>query len=872
MVAIALVMGVSVLVITLRRPLPTTSGTVTVGVVDSPAWISRDANGVPHVSGATDADLFRAQGYAHAQDRYFDMDSRRRIASGTAAEVYGPSAVESDIAARTIGFRHVAELQWEGLDPETKRFYSAYAEGVNAYLEGREPGSLALEYTVAGFDSEPVIVTEWDPVDSLTILMMAAWDYDSSIDREITRASAYRPLFGDLEAIELLYPDYPSSHPPVIHEDDLVSEVRSFSGIGGRSRGLMTTTPTIPREVHETASAEPGERERLASERHEPTHAPLRVDAMPSLMGNSEAVGSSAVVIAGKHTADGTPVLAGDSHVALRSPSIWVPTALRCVAFSDDCTFNVSGMTLPGVPGVLIGRNPNVAWTVTSLGADTTDLVLEAVNDDGTYVRGDGVLELTERTETITVHGEDDVVITIQSTDVGPIVSDALHVSSALTIDLPEGSPSRASATYEVALAWTGLHGGSGAEAYIELARAATVEDVVLASEALTTPALGLTYATVDGDIGFQATGLIPVRKQVEDSLQPADGTWPWPAWDSAYGWSGYVPNAKMPATVNPESGYIVAANQQVTEANTPFLGADWDPGYRAARLDKLISGDIKDGRPVDIMRAAEYLVDDRSALGPMIMRHLPLHSRDPYIAEATETLREWETNGFPTNVHDPGATYAYVLYRQLLVSTFDDDLPNSVRVDGSDRWIAVMEGLMDEPRHQLWDDRTTVNVVESRDSITESVVLSARQELTSSIAKNPAEWSWGKLHRAQPPHNSTQFHSTNRHMWEKHVFDFPEAAVPGGPGAVNATGFDATVRGPQGRGNYNVVIAPAVRFSLSLGQPDGGRWVIAGGTSSHPASSHFEDQWGVWLDGKMVAWPTSSSAVAAGADVLELR
>ncbi|KAE8762535.1 penicillin acylase family protein, partial [Georgenia thermotolerans] len=219
LIVVALVVTAGLGTFLVRRPLPEQGGAQTLKILGSRVEVVRDARGVPQIYADSDADLMRAQGYVHAQDRFFEMDYRRHVTAGRLSELVGKNdaALAADQVVRTLGWRRVAEQEWEQLDQGTKDLYTAYAEGVNAYLRGREASELGVEYTVLGTTITLKQIAPWDPVDSVAWLKAMAWDLSQNFNAEVGRAAALRPMGEDVGRVEQLYPDYPYDlNPPII--------------------------------------------------------------------------------------------------------------------------------------------------------------------------------------------------------------------------------------------------------------------------------------------------------------------------------------------------------------------------------------------------------------------------------------------------------------------------------------------------------------------------------------------------------------------------------------------------------------------------------------------------------------------------------
>ncbi|MFE6971116.1 penicillin acylase family protein [Isoptericola sp. NPDC057653] len=847
----ALVAGTVFTVVTLRRPLPDHKGSQQVPGLTSAVDVRRDAQDVPQVYADTPEDLFRAQGYLQAQDRFFEMDYRRHVTAGRLAELVGdvPAAIEADKVTRTFGWRRVAEQEWHEISDESQEYLQAYAQGVNAYLEDRDTEELGVEYTVLGATVDVKEPEPWDPVDSLAWLKAMAWDLRGNYDSELDRALAYSTL-GETDLVDELFPDYDASgnHPVLRNrdlandrsksggseQDDSASDADLTSALTGRTTGAGAATDALGAAVDSARSA---------------------LDAVPVLVGRGDAAGSNSWVVSGEHTASGKPMLANDPHLALSAPGIWSQVGLHCNQVSAECPFDVAGFSFAGFPGVIIGHNGDLAWGLTNMGADVTDFFIERVRGD-TWLKDADAEEwepLDVRKETIRVSGGKPVDITVRSTEHGPIVSDVLDVGDVV------GAPTQAGTEfgeYAVALQWTALQPGRTADAVFAFDTAKDAKDIRAAAALFEVPAQSIVFATTDGHIGYQAPGRIPVRAKVKGPV-PSDGTWPRPGWDPRYDWQGWVDPDDMPRTLDPQEGFVVAANQAVLRSGTaPYLADDWDYGYRSERIRTLLTEQIAAGRPFTAEDMNRIQNDDWSAFAEaLVPALLDIDLDDSYVAAGQELLADWD---YRMDADSPAAAYFAAVWRNLLQEAFWDDLPTSMRPDGGSQWLVVVKSMLDRSDDTFWDDRTTANVVESRDEILTRALISARRDLTVELSKEPSDWDWGTLHTLRLEH--PVLGGAGVPSLVRDLVNPDPVKMPGGSSIVNATGWDA------GTGSFAVTTGPSMRMVVDMADLDASTWVTVTGTSGHPASSHYDDQLDAWAAGKTFDWPFSREAVEESA------
>lgn len=771
---------------TVRQPFPQRAGAATLPGLSAEVTVLRDATGVPHVYADTSADLFAGQGYVHAQDRFWEMDVRRHTTAGRLSELFGEATLTEDRVIRTLGWRRVAEQELPLLDRSTRAHLDAYAVGVNAWLAQHDaPRERALEYVVLGLtgvDAEP---EPWTALDSLAWLKAMAWDLRTNLPDELARAAAT-----DLPADRLaqLYPAYPfDRHPPIDPDPD--------------------PAPAATPEVVPAALMD-GVAEAL--------------DAVPvtiGVEGGGGGLGSNSWVVSGEHTSTGAPLLSNDPHLGSSLPSVWHQVGLHCRSVGPQCPFDVTGFSFSGLPGVVIGHNDRIGWGFTNLGADVMDLYVERV-DATTYEVAGSRVPLTIREERIEVAGGEPVELTVRSTANGPIVSDVLDVPG------PEA----------VSLRWTALDPGRTADSIFALNAAQDWSQFREALRFFEVPGQNIVYADVDGNIGYQATGRVPVRAA-------GDGRAPAPGWTGTHGWTGTIPYDEMPSVLNPAQGWIVTANNAVVER--PGFTTDWARGYRSQRIRDLLTGEIARG-PVDAATMQRVQFDSRIAFADDLVPALLAVDTSP----AVDLLRGWDGSH---GVDSAPAAYFNAVWRHLLIRTFDDELTGNARPGGGDRWFEVVRAL--PPEDPFWDDVTTP-ARENRDDMLRAAAADANTELDERLGGDPASWRWGDLHRLELTHATLGTSGIGPVEW---LFNRGPYPVGGSRDAVAATSWDA-------QAGYEVTAVPSMRMVVDLADLDASRWIDHTGVSGHAFHGDYADQTELWVRGETVPMPFSTAAVEAAA------
>ncbi len=840
-VVLVLIAGLVTAVVVVRHSFPQTTGSIAVPGLDARTTVVRDAHGIPQVYAGTSHDLFYAQGFVQAQDRFFEMDVRRHTTAGRLSEMFGEATLPVDKTIRTMGWRRVAEQELSRLSPDTQSYLQAFSDGVNAYLHDHTPAQISLEYTLLARTGLDYMVEDWTPADSVAWLKAMAWDLRGNMDDEIQRGllSATRTP----AEIAELFPGYPyARHRPIVDQGAVVDKVFEQAATAGGTR-----KPSRP-------ALSPGA-----------TRALREVDrslhAMPSMLAGAgeggDGIGSNAWVVDGDHSTTGKPILANDPHLGVSVPGVWYQMGLHCTTIGSDCPFDVTGFTFAGLPGVVIGHNQQIAWGFTNLGPDVLDLYLEKVTGT-TYLYDGQQRPLGMRDEEIKVLGRSEPFrFTVRSTRHGPLLSDVDTQLSTVGANSPAGSnaPARGNG-YAVSIAWTALQPSTTADAVFEIDRSTSWREFRAAAKDFAVPSQNMVYADRAGNIGYQAPGRIPIRKSGNTGDYPGLG------WLPADDWTGsYVPFAALPSVLNPSDGFVATANQAVTGRDYPYyLGDSWAPGYRSQRIVELLQRKPR----LSVADMSKIQLDTRNGFAPTLTPYLlKIFMPSQYLAGGQRLLQGWDYRQGPKSA---AAAYYNAVWRNTLSLTFHDELREPVWPDGGGRWFEVMRRLLGEPDSPWWDDVTTDGVVETRDDILAKAMAEARDELVRRQARRAVDWTWGHQHQLDLESQTLGQSDSPLVRW---LFNRGGYPVGGGGEIVDATKWDAAADGPDA---YGVTAAPSMRMVVSLANLDASRWVNLTGASGHAFDSHYVDQTDLWVDGRTLAWPFSRKQVeAAGRDTLTL-
>ena len=833
--------------ITTQRGWPQTSGTITVSGLDRPVTVIRDFTGIPHITADNPHDLFMAQGYVHAQERMWQMEISRRIGAGRLSELFGEGQVDRDRYIRTLGWREAAKRDLAAMSPETVEILEAYAEGVNAWITEHE-GRLSTPFVVAGllsgsggiggFTLEP-----WTPLDTATWQKVQAWSLGGNVDAEIFRFLADARLGDPARTDELVPPPDPAM--PVITPAGLDGS-GGAGALGAAASGRPAAGVATAANLSDDHAAALGDLGRLGSS----ISAFAGLDREGGLMGD-HGVGSNNWVVSGERTRSGKPILANDPHLGFGMPSIWFINGLHCEEVSDACPWNVVGVTFPGAPAVILGHNARIAWGATNVNPDTQDLFqidVDTTDPDGHYIHDGQRLAFNVRHERIEVGGGSPVEFDVRSTVHGVVLSD---VDERL-----EDGP-------VLALRWTSTaEVDLTIESFLRINQADDFEEFRAAFDDYNSPSQNFVYADVDGHIGYVLPGLIPLRAG-PDGLRVRDGG------SGDEEWTGYVPREDLPWQLDPEGGQIVTANNAPVDGAYPhWIGGEWDPGYRAARITELLAAA---GGRLTLDKMREIQTDTYVLRADRIVPRILATSPEPQTDDGRLLLARIEDWDHECDVDSYGCAAYMAVELAVQRAIFDDELGPLARdyVGTPVAWEALIN-VLSESISPWWTAGVPgAEPVEPGRRVAEAIE-SAGADLRAAFGE-PENWTWGNVH--QVTFKESTLGSSGLLPLELYFNAQPRAA-PGADGTINNTYWqpwraypdpdDPTSEGVGVDAVFDVAGGPSYRLLVDMSDLNGARIVITTGQSGNAFDAHSIDQLPLWLRGESVPLPFSEAIVQA--------
>lgn len=777
--------------------LPQLDGEITVQGLSAPVRVIRDGHGVPTIDATTLDDLFFAQGYVTGQDRLWQMDVMRRFAAGEMSEILGPALLEHDREQRILGLRAAAQKAAAALSPQERSHFEAYARGVNAFLNSRID-RLPIEFRLMGYKPSP-----WKPEDSLLMGARMVQDlnhgtYKSALIREKILARLGPELTADL-FVNTSWRDRPPS-----------AQGRQIQEQG--HPGASGNTDDDDDEMDSGADSN------IA--RFDP---PLAV--RPTLVP-----GSNNWVVSGEHTVTGKPMLSNDMHLGHQMPNLWYEAHLHC----GD--YDVIGVTLPGVPYVIVGHNRRVAWGFTNVGPTVEDLYIENFNDQGSYQTTKGWLPAEHRNETIHVKGRSDVTVDVVLTRHGPIITDLIPGE-----------------TRKIALRWTlydSLH-----NPFFEINSAQNWEEFQKAFAELPAPGQNVVYADVDGHIGYHATGHIPIRAAGDGSL-PVSGA------DDQHEWTGYIPFDKLPSVFDPPGGVLATANSRISPDKYPYsISSEWDPPWRTDRIYQVLeSGRKFSAADMLSLQTDVYSAFDRLCAERLVYALDHVKTLSTRAQQARDLMRDWD--GRLTS-DSPAATIEnrsqYELRRLLLEPKLGSAANSSSEKNGSEepktfnwrsyRWFSSsiwLENVLEKQPKRWLPEK-----YESYESLLAAAVEAAVSN--PEAPKDLTTWRWGQFSPIDIEHPV--------------LGRLPLIARWTGPGLHDQSGGGLTVK-QVGR-----TFGPSERYTADLSDFDQSTLNTVTGQGGNFLSPYYMDQWNAWYEGTTFSIPFSEQAVEkARAHEMELK
>ena len=795
-----------------QRAFPALDGRLAVQGLRHGVSVQRDSADVTHIQAQSAQDAWFAMGYVHAQERTWQLEFNRRVLHGELSEVFGPATLETDKLMRALDIMGHARRQYAGLPAHAREALQVYSQGIHAFHKNL-PQALPPEFHVLGVNPGGATGAVWQPEDSVGWALMMALDLGGNWGNEFARLSVARTL--DTGRLWQLMPPYPGEPPAA--SADLASLYRQL-GIYRDAATPANPTDTLGSKPVATSAAPQGTGGVFSRQVSQGMLA--WAQDLTRNAGTSEGKGSNNWVLAGSRTVSGKPLLANDPHLGLSAPAIWYFARLKAPSGSAaDGTpigaLDVIGATLPGLPFVVLGRTDSVAWGFTNTGPDVQDLYLEQINpaDPGQYRTPEGWMPFAQRTVTIRVKGQPDVVLPLRTTRHGPVLSD-VQKPHAEVLDLRK---------YVLALRWSALDADNQTVlAGLQTNQAKSVDALFEALEPYHSPMQSVVAADVHGSIRFKAMGKVPLRHADNDIR----GVAPSPGWDARYDWQGWLPSAQAPQD-DGGRGWVATANQRVTAPDYPhYLTQDWALPYRFDRIAQLIEATPRhDGASMQAIQA-DVLSLATLRLLPHVRKASPQH---PLAVQVQALLHDFD-----------GVMDAHRA-APLVFAAWTDELARGVIAPhiGEDRfkatygkrdYRAALEGILE--RDDVWWCQPLSCADQSA-----AALVRALDRLQADYGPDPARWRWGDAHPALSSHRPFGNVALLAPYFDVNV------PSPGDAYTVNAGQYNAG----DARGAFVNRHAASLRAVYDLADLENSRFIYQTGQSGLVFSPRYRDMRATW-------------------------
>lgn len=779
----------------IKKSYPKTEGKLYIKGIKSEVKIYRDEFGIPYIEAQNEEDLLFALGFVHSQDRLFQMDITRRAGMGRLAEIFGSETLEFDIMFRTAGFDKLAKKLYENSSAESKKICQSYVKGINTYIE-KNSGNFSIEFDLLNYQPE-----KWQPYQVYLIARLVAWELNLGWWVDVVYAQLQNKL--PQEKLEQLIPGYPENGSTIIPSSQSINEkkILNLSSLDKQNKNASKILDQF-KVFYET-----------------------NIKFRKFLGMNESYSGSNSWVVSSKLSKTGKPILANDPHLMYSLPSKWYIISL------NSPTLKVSGVTIPGSPSIVIGKNENIAWGLTNLMLDDCDLFVEKIDSSGlNYFLNNEWKKLNSELDTIKVKDSLEVILNIKSTHRGPLIQQANKF-------LVQSNYNQA-----ISMKWTGYETSDELLAFYKINKARDYKEFREALRHFNCPAQNFLCADTKGNIFYKAAGKIPIRKY-SNFLFPLDGT------NSENDWSSFLEFNSLPEILNPDQGFIATNNNPPTKDFINLIGNLWEPSSRAERILEL----LKSKSQFSIEDFKNFQNDVVSPYAKNISLHIAnafekTEIKNENLKFIVSSFKQW--NGELKKYDFLSAVYSVFIIK-LLKNTFEDELDRELYNEFlfvGNIPLRVIYRLLNEPYPDsisFFDDITTPQI-ETKIQIIRKSLAETIKELETSYGKDLNKWQWGNLHKVK-------FH---------HLFSgkskLIDSFIDVGPfpiGGDQTTLLNTSFKYYDPFENY---LGPSMRQIVDLSNIDSSMIIITSGQSGHIGHKNYKDQSLMWLNGEYIDFITT--------------
>jgi len=775
----------------LTESLPIYEGELKAPSLKSEVKIYFDSLAVPYILAENDDDAAFSLGYLHASERMFSMDIIRCAGEGRLSEIFGVETLPFDKMFRTVGLSRTAKMIKEKMNPEGLKLLEAYSHGVNYYLEEKK-NKYPVEFDVLGYEPE-----EWKPEHSIIVIRMMAWELNLGWWTDLTFTELVQKL-GEEKVKEIL-PGYPENAPIIIPAD-----IKKFAQINSN---FIETDKAFRKFIGMTG-----------------TH-----------------LGSNNWVVNSQMSASGKSIIANDPHLAYRAPGIWYAAVIK------SPTWNAAGVTLPGVPGIVIGKNDNISWSLTSIMTDETDFYFETLDSSRTkYLLDGNWKDLIVVEDTIETRDGIREPIEIKYTHRGPIISNIHPYNFVYNNDESTYPP--------ISIRWLGNEFSDEMDAFLNINKAKNWSEFKSGVEKYNIPGQNFVYADREGNIGYVFGGALPIRSTNATTFL-FDGS------TAKNDWKGFVSRNELPYLFNPSAGYIATANNKVMKDFKFHITNLWEPSSRIERIIELVQSKSKHSAK-DYMK---YQEDILSPYGKQIVPYIinafqEAEVKDENLSQSLKLLREWN---YEMDKYQQAPAIFLTFFDKLMKNIYMDemgeDLYNQYVFLANLPYRNILE-LLQNPFSDWYND-VKKNERKTRDDVIRESLNDALDELENKFGKDVKDWQWGKLHTVTFKH---AFSGASGLLDD--VINIGPYEISGDGTTIFNTEYafsESIEKYPLFRHEpFDCELGPSMRFIYDFAQPDEFYLILTTGQSGNIFSDHYKDQTELFLNGKYMKISTNEKSI----------
>lgn len=784
----------------LSSSLPQYSGEITSSKIINDIEIYRDSFAVPCIIAESDEDVAFALGYLHAQERFFSMDLIRRAGEGRLSEILGEKVIPFDKMFRTVGIKRNISKNLYRYDPTVMKILESYSNGINQYLKDHK-GEYAIEFDILGYEPE-----QWKPIHSLIVIKMMAWELNISWWTDLSFAELIQKL-GKEKVLEIL-PDYPENAPTIIADN--------FKYLPSINSSLVETDKSFRKMMGWTG-----------------TH-----------------IGSNNWVVNTNKSVSGKPIIANDPHLAFSAPGKWYAAVIK------SKEWNAAGVTLPGVPGVVIGKGENISWVLTNVMNDDSDFYIEKLDSSKTkYFMDDQLQNLKIIKDTIKVKDGKDYVIEIKETHRGPIISNIHPFKFIYNKDDIDISP--------ISMRWLGNEFSDEMLAFYKINKAKNWNEFRDGVKYFGIPGQNFVYADTQGNIGYVMGARIPLRNSNNPTLV-FDGT------TSENDWKGFVQAAEIPVVLNPIENFIASANNKAIKNFKYHISNLWEPSSRIDRIKELLTSkqkqSVEDFKKYQMDQVSPYA----KSIVPYILKAFEgIKVTDKNLIISLELLSKWD---FEMNKSSQTPAIYAVFLKYLLKNIYFDEMGN----DLYNRFVFLANvpyrslfQILEKPESNWFDDIKTKKQ-ETREEIIRKSLADALLYLEENHGKDLTNWQWGGIHKLTFKHAF----SGNFSLLDRYINIGPYEVGGDGTTLFNTEyPFAESIEefAMFRHDEFDNVLGPSMRFIYDFSIPDEFYLILTTGQSGNVMSDNYKDQTPLWLKGKYMKIRTDEESIRKNKNLLKI-